>query len=96
MSLDNHKFSYKFAERILNLIGSPTWARTRDLRINSPSLYRLSYQGMILDAQGGIEPPSGAYETPELPLLYRAAIYMAPRRGFDPLASTVTVSRSPN
>ena len=26
--------------------GSPTWARTRDLRINSPSLYRLSYQGM--------------------------------------------------
>ena len=23
--------------------GSPTWARTRDLRINSPSLYRLSY-----------------------------------------------------
>ena len=26
--------------------GSPTWTRTRDLRINSPSLYRLSYQGM--------------------------------------------------
>jgi hypothetical protein len=26
-------------------IGSPTWARTRDLRINSPSLYQLSYQG---------------------------------------------------
>ena len=25
--------------------GSPTWTRTRDLRINSPSLYRLSYQG---------------------------------------------------
>src|SRR5690606_41363228 len=24
-------------------LGSPTWARTRDLRINSPSLYRLSY-----------------------------------------------------
>ena len=28
------------------MIGSPTWTRTRDLRINSPSLYRLSYQGM--------------------------------------------------
>jgi hypothetical protein len=28
----------------LNL-GSPTWARTRDLRINSPALYRLSYWG---------------------------------------------------
>lgn len=27
------------------VFGSPTWARTRDLRINSPSLYRLSYQG---------------------------------------------------
>ena len=26
-------------------IGSPTWARTRDLRINSPSLYQLSYRG---------------------------------------------------
>ena len=28
------------------LLGSPTWARTRDLRINSPALYRLSYRGM--------------------------------------------------
>ena len=27
-------------------VGSPTWARTRDLRINSPSLYQLSYQGI--------------------------------------------------
>lgn len=26
--------------------GSSTWARTRDLRINSPSLYRLSYRGI--------------------------------------------------
>lgn len=26
-------------------VGSPTWARTRDLRINSPALYRLSYRG---------------------------------------------------
>ncbi len=29
------------------LFGSPTWTRTRDLRINSPSLYRLSYQGIV-------------------------------------------------
>jgi hypothetical protein len=28
--------------------GSPTWTRTRDLRINSPSLYQLSYQGIVL------------------------------------------------
>ena len=27
--------------------GSPRWVRTTDLRINSPSLYRLSYQGII-------------------------------------------------
>jgi hypothetical protein len=30
----------------LYLSGSPTWTRTRDLRINSPSLYQLSYQGI--------------------------------------------------
>ena len=29
--------------------GSPTWARTRDLRINSPALYRLSYRGIALN-----------------------------------------------
>ena len=27
------------------IFGSPCWTRTNDLRINSPSLYRLSYQG---------------------------------------------------
>ena len=27
-------------------VGSSTWARTRDLRINSPALYRLSYRGI--------------------------------------------------
>ena len=33
----------------LYLIGSLTWARTRDKRINSPSLYQLSYQGIARD-----------------------------------------------
>ncbi len=28
-----------------DILGSPTWARTRDLRINSPALYQLSYRG---------------------------------------------------
>ncbi len=28
------------------LFGSSTWARTRDLRINSPALYQLSYRGI--------------------------------------------------
>ena len=27
------------------MIGSPGWTRTNDQRINSPTLYRLSYQG---------------------------------------------------
>ena len=30
----------------LAFLGSPTWARTRDLRINSPALYQLSYRGI--------------------------------------------------
>ena len=29
-----------------NLVGSPSRARTYDLRINSPSLYQLSYRGI--------------------------------------------------
>ena len=33
-----------WAVRIM-FLGSPTWARTRDLRINSPALYQLSYRG---------------------------------------------------
>lgn len=28
------------------LYGSPSWARTSDLRINSPALYQLSYRGI--------------------------------------------------
>ena len=36
----------KFSNLAFSEFGSPTWARTRDLRINSPSLYRLSYRGM--------------------------------------------------
>ena len=30
-------------------LGSSTWARTRDLRINSPALYQLSYRGTAYD-----------------------------------------------
>ena len=33
----------------LRIFGSSTWARTRDLRINSPALYRLSYRGINRD-----------------------------------------------
>src|ERR1700754_3726462 len=34
----------------LRLGGSSTWARTRDLRINSPALYQLSYRGTAVTA----------------------------------------------
>ena len=30
----------------IEVFGSSTWARTRDLRINSPALYQLSYRGI--------------------------------------------------
>ena len=42
--------AFVFYKLVHFLGGSPTWARTRDLRINSPALYRLSYRGK--------EPPS--------------------------------------
>ncbi len=49
--------------KALDLSGSPTWARTRDLRINSPSLYQLSYQGIewvaILSMHGSLVNTSG-------------------------------------
>ena len=41
----------------LVFLGSPTWARTRDLRINSPALYRLSYRGTALN-YSGVSPAS--------------------------------------
>ena len=48
-----HKFMFLENKKGLNqplwLFGSPTWARTRDLRINSPALYRLSYRGIDRD-----------------------------------------------
>jgi hypothetical protein len=34
--------------------GSSTWARTRDTRINSPLLYRLSYRGIGSTCEGVI------------------------------------------
>jgi len=39
---------FRFLETLF-VFGSPTWTRTRDLRINSPSLYRLSYRGKSRD-----------------------------------------------
>src|SRR5436190_6048817 len=35
-----------------DVFGSPTWARTRDLRINSPALYQLSYRGTAANYSG--------------------------------------------
>ena len=41
--------SLKTLDTACEPFGSPTWARTRDLRINSPALYRLSYRGIEPD-----------------------------------------------
>src|SRR5450631_3803953 len=32
--------------QLVDLIGSPGWTRTNDQRINSPTLYQLSYRGV--------------------------------------------------
>ncbi len=40
------KVSKHFCFETFVFCGSPSWTRTSDLRINSPSLYRLSYQGI--------------------------------------------------
>jgi hypothetical protein len=37
----------------LYLNGSPTRVRTSDLRINSPSLYQLSYRGTVNPVESG-------------------------------------------
>jgi hypothetical protein len=40
------RFGWKGLGKIpLELVGSLGWTRTNDQRINSPTLYRLSYQG---------------------------------------------------
>ena len=39
-------------------------------------LYHLTIRAKKLVAGEGIEPPSGAYETPELPLLYPAIVWL--------------------
>ncbi len=51
-------------KQAVDLFGSPTWARTRDLRINSPSLYRLSYRGtaddfIVSERSGSNRPGAG-------------------------------------
>ena len=49
--------------------GSPTWTRTRDLRINSPSLYQLSYQGIearIIAAQFAFAQPKEQLFSPTM------------------------------
>jgi hypothetical protein len=38
----------QFLARAFHNFGSSTWARTRDLRINSPALYQLSYRGILI------------------------------------------------
>ena len=55
--------SKAFRRRLFLLLysGSPTWTRTRDLRINSPSLYQLSYQGKEAILYTAISRPSSEH-----------------------------------
>jgi hypothetical protein len=53
----------------LACLGSPTWARTRDLRINSPALYRLSYRGTAKNYNGFSPAPSRRHRRINSPAL---------------------------
>ncbi len=46
--LKPEKKPLQFLARAFYNFGSSTWARTRDLRINSPALYQLSYRGIYI------------------------------------------------
>ena len=67
--------------------GSPTWARTRDLRINSPSLYQLSYRGSG-------DAPSQLFVDNAARILTRLDIMLA--RGPQPMASSHNRDRATN
>ena len=43
------------------ILGSPTWARTTDLVINSHALYQLSYRRIILVRLEEIESPTPCF-----------------------------------
>ena len=69
--------------------GSSTWARTRDLRINSPALYQLSYRGMK-----GVR--VNRLGTKKANFLQRRLEFLAPRPGLEPGTYGLTVRRSTN
>ena len=82
----------------LYFFGSSTWARTRDLRINSPALYRLSYRGIdyylyyIMERGKGIEPSSSAWKAEVIPL-YEPRL--APLQGFEPRRAVLETAMLP-
>ena len=51
MDEDEGKTETEETSKTRAVTGSPTWARTRDTRINSPLLYQLSYRGICERAQ---------------------------------------------
>jgi hypothetical protein len=89
--------------------GSPTWTRTRDLRINSPSLYQLSYQGKEAILYTATIAPSSAGNTfkhchfagiqaKKILAISRKDFFfiLAPRPGLEPGTCGLTVRRSTN
>lgn len=65
---------YQDYNKVLN-----TWWTVRESnsqsRLAKPMLSHLTNSPKMV-ARDGIEPPSGAYETPELPLLYLAIVWL--------------------
>ena len=68
----------RWAGLLLESLGSPTWARTRDLRINSPSLYRLSYRGIGEPRIIGMAPYHVKRESAKIPASPHAIRVLAP------------------
>ena len=76
-------------------VGSPSRARTCDTWINSPPLYRLSYQGIKLARCAWNRPRRFfARETARPDLSGRRSNRLAPRAGLEPATHGLTVHRS--
>src|SRR6185436_17633180 len=75
--------------------GSSTWARTRDLRINSPALYRLSYRGKVCSDPIDLNSWASIFGRTLAEIKRRSedlrCLILAPRPGLEPGTYGLTV-----
>ena len=68
-----HKVFMRFKQKLYKprfpLLAPQVRFERTTLALTVPRFYQLSYWGINLVADDGLEPPTGAYETPEIPLL---------------------------